>query len=130
MKPIIDLHQDLMLYVSKPEMYTDKSVQTGFDLIRKNNLKIVVASAFPAPKNENYLDPMTNTLIEKDLQSYNTFCRKNKDFIIIKNKKDVERVMNTKGLHGLILHIEGLNVFDQKDGWAMLERWYLLGVRS
>lgn len=130
MNKIIDLHQDLMLYVSKPELYKDKKNQTSFEALVRNNIKITIVSGFALPENEKYRDPSTHDLIEKDLKSYINFCKKNKDFIIVKNKKDLNRVIYSKNLYGLILHIEGLNFFNQKSSWKKLEKWYRMGLRS
>lgn len=129
MLPIIDLHQDLLLYVSRPDLYKDRD-QTSFKKIKDNNLKVVVASAFPVPKNEDFFDPKVNQLIENDLSTYNLYVEKNPEFIIIRNKKDLHYVMKTNGVHGLILHIEGLNVFNTKEGWSLLNHWYDMGLRS
>ncbi len=130
MKTIIDLHQDLMLYVSRPELYKDKYKQTSFEQIKKNNLKVVIASTFAVPKDENYLSPSANKMILQYLNSYRQYCKTHKEFIIIKNQKDLDRVLATKGLYGLILHIEGLNVFDKAKDWGTLDKFYKLGLRS
>lgn len=127
---MIDLHQDLMLYVSRPELYRDKHQQTSFEQIKKNGLKIVVASVFVVPEKEHYLDPTANVLMEESLRAYNDYCAAHPEFTIVKNRKDVRKVLSTDGLYGLILHIEGLNVFEAKTGWKMLERFYKLGLRS
>ncbi|MCX6703754.1 MAG: membrane dipeptidase [Candidatus Zambryskibacteria bacterium] len=129
MNPIIDLHQDLMLYISQPELYTDRG-QTSFEKIQNNNIKVTVVSAFVVPADGNYTSECMNDLIEKTLKDYVMYCDKNPSFRIIKNKDDLNTIMSTEGLYGLILHIEGLNTFDEITGWDTLERWYELGLRS
>ena len=129
MVPIIDLHQDLLLYTTRPELFKDTN-QTSFEKIKENNLKIVTVSAFPVPPEENFFNPISNDMIEEDLQKYLEYVTTHPEFVIIKKKEDVTRVMETEDLFGLILHIEGLNVFDEKSGWSMLERWYEIGLRS
>jgi membrane dipeptidase len=129
MKPLIDLHQDLLLYVSRPDLYSDRG-QTSFEQLKKNNIKVTIVSAFPAPENENYYSPVTNKLIEDDLVAYNEYVKVNPEFKIIRSLADFDEVLTTEGLFGLILHIEGLNVFDIHTDWDMLERWYKLGLRS
>lgn len=129
MQKIIDLHQDLMLYVAHPELQKDRQ-QTSFEQIKKNNIKVVVASAFVVPENEEYLSPTSSKLIEEELVHYNNYVREHSEFIIIKNQKDITRVLDTDGLFGLILHIEGLNYFDEQSDWKTLEYWYELGLRS
>jgi membrane dipeptidase len=127
---IIDMHQDLMLYISRPELYQDKHKQTSFEQIKKSYLKVVVASVFVVPEKENFLDPAANRLMEESLKDYRKYCAKHPEFMIIKDRKDLKKVLVTDGLYGLILHIEGLNVFDVKNDWEMLERFYSLGLRS
>lgn len=129
MKPIIDLHQDLMLYVSRPDLYQNTN-QTSFDQIKNNNIKITVVSAFPAPENDEFLNPITNILIEKDLIAYNEYVKDHSEFKIIRSENDIDEVLETENVYGLILHIEGLNVFNPKTDWDLLEKWYNLGVRS
>ncbi len=127
---IIDLHQDLMLYISRPELHRDAYPQTSFEQIKKSGIKVVVASAFVVPPKENFLDPSANMLIEESLRAYGHYCAENSEFIIIRDKKDLQKVLETDGYYGLILHIEGLNVFDKRKDWETLERFYKLGLRS
>src|SRR6187551_453199 len=129
MREIIDLHQDLLLYISRPDLYGNRS-QTSFEKLKGNNLKLTFVSAFPVPADENYLSPETNKQITKDLETYNDYCAAHPEFVIVRNKEDLSRVMVTDGLYGLILHIEGLNAFDPQTGWQLLEEWYQLGLRS
>jgi len=129
MFPLIDLHQDLMLYVSQPDLYKDRG-QTSFEKIKANNIKVAIVSAFPVPPGDDYLDPVTNELITRDLENYIAYAKTHPEFVIIKSKVDFDRVMATESLFGLILHIEGLNVFPGQERWDLLEKWYALGLRS
>ncbi len=129
MNPIIDLHQDLILYVSRPELYKDTG-QTSFEKLKNNNIKVTVVSAFVVPSDGDYKSDQMNGFIEKALKDYVMYCDKNPSFRIIKNKDDLNTVMSTEGLCGLILHIEGLNTFNEITGWDTLEQWYELGLRS
>ena len=117
---IIDLHQDLLL----------DQEQTNFERLKTNNVKIVVASAFPEPTDGDFLNPETNAIIERDLETYNRYVAKNPEFSIIKDRNDLEHVMETSVKFGLILHVEGLNAFEEPTGWETLERWHDLGLRS
>jgi membrane dipeptidase len=126
---IIDMHQDLMLYVSRPDLHKDHG-QTSFEKIKANNLKVVVASAFPAPENDDFLSLETNRMIEDQIGEYGRYVRDNPEFETIRSAADLERVMDAEGKFGLILHVEGLNAFEESNGWEMLERWYGLGLRS
>lgn len=128
---IIDLHQDLLLYISRPDLYpNDITKQTSFEQIKKNNLKVVIATTFPVPDDEDYTNPITNEMIEKDIIFYNEYCARHPEFLIIKNKEDFNRVLSDENLFGLIIHIEGLNVFNEDTDWGMLEHWYDMGLRS
>ncbi len=129
MTPIIDLHQDLLLYVTRPELYNDTE-QTNFEKIKENNLKVVTASAFPVPQNEDFLHASLPLFIEEDLKVYISYVREHPEWKIITNTDELEKTLQEKGTFGLILHIEGLNVFDTETGWETLQRWYDMGLRS
>jgi membrane dipeptidase len=126
--PIIDLHQDLLLHVERRDLYPGGHWQTSFEMLKRNNAKIIVASAFPVPDDHNFFNPAINELIEKDFESYRTYCKANPEWSVVKNGADVSAVLADKNRFGLLLHVEGLNVFS--DEWDMLERWYGLGWRS
>lgn len=126
--PIIDLHQDLLSHIRFGEQM-DQNKQTDFALIEQANIKCVTATAFPFPPEEDFFDPTTNDLIEEELTLYNQRCDELGNWTIIKSKTDFDNVMSSPDQFGLILHIEGLNVFPD-DGWEMLEKWYELGLRS
>ncbi|MCU0660410.1 MAG: membrane dipeptidase [Candidatus Pacebacteria bacterium] len=133
MKKIIDLHQDLLLYLKHPELYSDTKenrVQTSFEKLKENNIKVAIVSAFPVPEKEEYTNPITNIQITTELETYNQYCVTHPEFVIIKNKEDLDRIFSTDGLYGLILHIEGINSFDPNTDWLLLEQWYQLGLRS
>ncbi len=128
---IIDLHQDLMLYVTRPNLYpNDKSQQTSFEQLKKNNIKVVLASTFVVPDDENYFDPLINEMIERDIIAYTNYCESDSEFTIIKSNVDLDRAIATEDLYGIIIHIEGLNVFNPEIDWVMIERWYEMGLRS
>lgn len=129
MKTIIDLHQDLLLHIHHPELFPNKC-QTSFEMIKKHNLKIVTVSTFPAPKDNNHFDASITQMIENDLQTYVAYTKEHPEFVIIKTKEDAQKVLNTNGLHGLLLHVEGLNVFDHTKGWDTLSAWHGIGMRS
>ena len=129
MKTFIDLHQDLFLHIHHPELFPKKD-QTSFEMIKEYNLKIVTVSAFPAPKDNDQFNASVPHMIESDLRAYVEYTNNHPEFVVIKTKDDVRKVLATEGLYGLLLHVEGLNVFDRNDGWDMLERWYSIGLRS
>ncbi|MDO8517921.1 MAG: membrane dipeptidase [bacterium] len=126
--PVIDLHEDLLLHVSRRELYPADHWQTNFEMLKEQNFKVVVSTAFPVPPQENFFDPASNAIIEHDFQTYKKYCSECPEWSIIKNSSDVEAILKDDSRHGFLLHVEGLNVFD--GDWEMLERWYGLGWRS
>jgi membrane dipeptidase len=126
--PIIDLHQDLLAHLQNLEQFP-LGQQTSFEMLEKSNVKIVTATAFPMPKSEDQTDPICSELIEKDLNGYAEYAQKNPDWQIIRSARDVTNILETENRHGIIMHVEGLNLFDGSD-WNQLERWYELGWRS
>jgi membrane dipeptidase len=126
--PIIDVHQDLLVHINFREKY-NQNHQTDFELLAQSNVKIVVATAFPEPPDGNYFNPVTTDLITADFAAYHAWCVLHPEWSIVKTACDIARIMETPGAHGLILHIEGLNVCDEKL-WEQCEVWYTLGWRS
>lgn len=118
-----------MLCVSHPELYAG-AAQTSFEKLKENNVKVVLASALPLSKTGGDFDDSINDLIEKEILNYLDHCKRNPEFIIIKDAKDIDTIMDTEGLFGLIIHIEGLNIFDESKDWSRLEKWHELGLRS
>jgi membrane dipeptidase len=129
MKPeIVDLHQDLRLHVERRDLFPGDHWQTSFEMLKKANVKLTVASGFPVPPEENFLDPVANDLIEEDFVAYNKYCKENPDWFLVTKKIDLETLFAKQNQSGLLLHVEGLNAFSGE--WDMLERWYALGWRS
>lgn len=126
--PLIDLHEDLLLHINRRDLYPDHW-QTNFDMLERCDVRVTVATAFPVPPGENYFDPVSNDLIEKDFRAYGTHCQANDRWTLVRAAEDVRRCVQSHGPHGLLLHIEGLNVVGSGD-WDRLERWYDLGWRS
>lgn len=126
--PLIDLHQDLLAHIQNLEMFPF-GTQADFSMLERTHTKIVVATAFPLPPEDNFFDPVTNELIEKDFAGYMEKTRIDPNWSIIQSAADIDTVLKTEGKHGLILHVEGLNVVDETS-FDRLERWYQLGWRS
>ncbi len=126
--PLIDLHQDLLAHLNHLEMFP-RGTQTDFDMLKRQSTKIVTVTAFPIPPQDDYLNPVTNDLIEQDFEGYLRHTITDPSWVIIKNAHDLQRVLASHDLHGLLLHIEGLNVVSDAD-WPRLERWYDMGWRS
>ena len=125
--PIIDLHEDLLFHMNHRDLFSGQW-QTNPDMIRENKLKLVIATAFPVPSDENFFDPAVNEMIEHEFDSYNDLIKKEK-WSIIQTAKDVDRALEPDGSISLLLHIEGLNVINDQS-WDRLERWYAKGWRS
>lgn len=128
--PIIDLHQDILVHLRHKERF-GQSHQTGFADLEETGTKIVLASAFPVPDDMNFLDPLTNRLIEEDFLYYADHTKKYPHWSLVRNRDDLVSVMGNASKYGLVLHVEGLNAFeDTPDHWSMLDRWHQMGWRS
>jgi microsomal dipeptidase-like Zn-dependent dipeptidase len=123
---IIDLHQDLLAHINHKHEW-NQSDQTDWDALERNDVKCVVATAFPLPKNENWLDSITNDLIDRDFHEYVEFTHDRPNWELVTGGEQLKRIVDSDDLHGVLMHIEGLNVFP---GWDKLEQWYRLGWRS
>ena len=131
MEKVIDLHQDLMLHIKRPERYPTGSEQTSFALIEQSIAKIVVVTNFVVPKGEDYFAVESPTLMEDYIKEYLQYVEENNAWRIIKTKQDIVEVLALPNQRGFILSVEGMNVFsDTKDSWTLLERWYEKGLRS
>ena len=130
---IIDLHQDLLPYYKYGKKAMKKN-QTSWELLDEFDFKITL----PTANSWDYFwweskkpEPRLNDLIEKEFLSYQEYCQKSKVFNIIKNKEDFDKVWNNDNEKGIIVHIEGIDYFeDKKEYWEMLEKWYSYGWRS
>jgi len=128
--PLIDLHQDILSHLTHREIFAhDANLQTSFDLIQSQDIKLVCATAFPVPLSGDDFDPIVNQLIEDELIAYQQKTIIDLSWMLVKTQRDVDQVMRHGQPNGLLLHIEGLNVFP-KDGFALLDRWYDIGLRS
>ncbi len=131
MEKVIDLHQDLMLHIKQPERYPMGSEQTSFALIEKSIAKIVFVTNFVVPKGANYFATESPALMEDYIEEYLQYIDGNNAWRIIKTQRDIIEVLTLPNQRGLVLSVEGMNVFsDTEDSWALLERWYEKGLRS
>jgi membrane dipeptidase len=131
MKKIIDLHQDILLHQRSPSVYKYQN-QTSLNQVLASDIQIVFGTGFVFGEDDNIFDPNCLNLIEKDIDEYIRYEKNNENFLIIKNKDDLEKVDGQAGkITGLIIHIEGLNTFtDCIEDWARLETFYEKGLRS
>ena len=128
--PFIDLHQDLLAHINSREFF-GQNRQTDYAMIESCGPSVVVATAFPLPADENYLDAGTEFLIESDLRGYRAQCESSSRWNMILNASDIDATLADKNARGILMHVEGLNTMtDSNDSWAMLERWRLIGLRS
>ncbi|MSR85265.1 hypothetical protein EXS71_02415, partial [Candidatus Uhrbacteria bacterium] len=127
--PLLDLHEDLLLHINRRDLYPANHWQTNFDFLKRNQVKATFATAFPVPPKENFFDPASNDMIESDFAQYLSYCETHPEWMIVKTKADLELLFQRNDRHGLILHIEGLNVVSDAD-WPRLEKWYDMGWRS
>lgn len=126
--PLIDLHQDLSMHLQYAREI-GQNRQTDWQLLADQSAKVVVASAFPYPRDDNYFDPITNDQIEHDFRLYNDPAQTPAPWQVIRDRAGLRQVLADPAARGLILHIEGLNLAGD-DLWDRLERWYGLGWRS
>lgn len=123
--PIIDCHQDLLAHLRYRDVYKQNQ-QTDYAMLQRNNVICTVATAFPIPENEAWFHASANTLIERDLIDYQSHCACIPSWSITTGAESFNTPQN-----GLLLHIEGLNVFTgTPEDWTRLNRWYTLGLRS
>lgn len=127
--PIIDLHQDLLCHITRRDLFPSDEWQTNFEMIKQNDLRLVIATAFPVPPEENYFDPISNQIIEEEFLTYEKKTKDDLAWMLIRTGKDVDQVLTDPKQTGLLLHIEGLNVVDEQS-WDRLESWYQIGWRS
>lgn len=127
-RPVIDLHQDLLAHVNNLTDFPSGK-QTDFEMLKTANVKIVVATAFPLPPQDNYFDPSTNDLIEADFRAYVRHTQIDPAWSLVRSAQDVRRILSTAQAYGIIMHVEGLNVISEAD-WPRLQAWYELGWRS
>lgn len=125
---LIDLHQDLLLHIARPELFQTVT-QTSFEHLERANTKIVFSSAFPVPSNFDFFSPEINDLITEDFKMYHTYLRDHPNWNIIQHTQDIDEILAHPDKRGLILHIEGLNLFTKQD-WHYLDEWYDLDWRS
>ena len=131
---IIDLHQDLIPYLEEYEKDSLIKNQTSWDGLVKNNIKILL----PTANSWEYFNwenqkpqPKLNDLITINFEKYNKEVKERDSFVLIKNKNDFGNVLKDDNKTGLILHLEGVDYFeDKKEYWDLLEKWYEMGWRS
>ena len=122
---LFDLHQDLMTHVRFGKKF-GQSPQTSFESIRNSPIDLVVATAFPCPPLDDQYHDTVPSLITEELELYQNFIKENTDWKLIQVGNDL-LIDQQK----ILLHIEGLNVFDGSDAsWDQLDHWRQLGVRS
>lgn len=127
---LIDLHQDLLLHLNKQEFFKDTN-QTSWEMLEEVGTKILVATAFPVTKNLDWFSEENNDLIASDFNEYITYCKESPHWQLITSAEEIDTVMRSENQRGIVMHIEGLNVFNGTDEhWAMLKRWHEMGWRS
>ena len=125
---IFDLHQDLMAHIRFKDVF-GQTDQTDFKSIYDSDIDLVVATAFPLPPENDQLHQSVPDLITEELHLYQKYVDDNKTnqaWQIVQSAQDLT-AKQTK----LLLHLEGLNLFDgSHSAWQQLDRWLKLGVRS
>lgn len=122
---IFDLHQDLLTHLRFGEQF-GQSPQTSFESIASSQIDLVVATAFPCPPLDDQYHDSVSGLITEELELYQDFLHKHPDWQLVLSADDL-----LSGNQKMLLHLEGLNVFDgSTKSWDQLKVWQALGVRS
>lgn len=125
----IDLHQDLLLHLRRRDLFRSKEYQTSFQQLQNSGVRLVLASGFALPDNDDVFDHFVLGLLEKDFSEYCQYCRQHLQWVIVRSSQDLHELFKSDDRFGLILHIEGLNVVDDSS-WGLFEQWYQMGWRS
>lgn len=122
---IYDLHQDLLTHLRFGGQF-GQSPQTSFESIKKSDIDLVVTTAFPCPPGDDQYHETVPTLITEELKMYIEYVQNNPDWKLVATADDLQ-----SDKQKILLHLEGLNVFDGSDvAWQQLDDWVALGVRS
>ncbi len=122
---IFDLHQDLLTHLRFGEQF-GQSPQTSWDDIKKSDIDLVIATAFPCPPGDDQYHNSVPDLITEELQMYVDYLQEQLDWKLVAGAADLDSKKQK-----IILHLEGLNVFNGSAAdWKQLHDWVALGVRS
>jgi len=120
-----DLHQDLMTHLRFADVL-GQSHQTSFADIAASDIDLVIATAFPFPPGDDQYHESVPTLITEELGMYRDFLAQHDNWQLVRTASDLDSFKQK-----IILHLEGLNVFDGSPvAWAQLRSWVQSGVRS
>ncbi len=126
--PFIDLHEDLQSHLDHLDLFLHGK-QTDFSLLEQAGAKLVVATAFPLPPRDDFFDPATDALIEREFEAYRHHVQTDPRWRLVRDAEDLRAVLAAPDARGLLLHVEGLNVMDERN-FEKLERWHAMGWRS
>lgn len=132
MRPVFDLHQDLLPFERGLFPSSTSPGQTSFDSLAESDVRVVVATAFGYGSSGTLHDRDVNDAIEEQMSAYAARLRDSPGWLPVRRDMDVDRALRGgDGIvrRGLLLHVEGLHVFGRGD-WERLERWHRLGWRS
>jgi membrane dipeptidase len=122
---LYDLHQDLMTHLRFRERL-QQTQQTDWDMLEGSETDLLIATAFPFPDNDDQLDLVVAELITEELELYRQYVASSDAWQLVTRASDLDSSQKK-----LLLHIEGLNVFDGiENSWTQLRQWVELGVRS
>lgn len=118
--PIVDLHTDFVLSCYKKGEEFKSKKQINLNLIKKGKIKIFF-SGFSYDDIFNDTDKQVNVLLK-------VIKNKKNNLHLIKSKKDLDYVLNSKTKKGVILHLEGSKIIDEK--LILFNKLYEIGLRS
>lgn len=124
--PVVDAHLDLPYEIFLRKKIGEKNIIKSRYLtsFKKAGIKIVIGAIFSNP----FFD--SSTELKNALNQINEIKKeinKNEDIILIKAKKDIEKVLSSDKI-GIILSLEGLEPIGSDI--SLLETFYDLGVRA
>lgn len=123
--PIIDLHQDLSLYVNFPEQRSslDAAEQTGVEVLKSSNLKLVLATGFSDAEMGNSTTEDHFLQMKKDIYFYKQY------FGLVSSFSDIEKSLE-QSRTSLLFHIEGLDFVTDDSDLEKLNELHSNGLRS
>jgi membrane dipeptidase len=129
-KIIFDAHQDVLSYVTfGMKKMGNKVKQTGFEELVVSPIKLVTASVFLDPKETSSLNNLEKIeSIKKQIKKYLSVIQRNRNLMLVKSKKDLAVLMNSKAT-GILIHIEGIDFITDKN-LGVINEFYELGLRS
>lgn len=95
--------------------------QSDLPRLKKGGVKLVFGSSFSEKADVKE--------IERQIKFYLSLVNNNKEFCLIRSKRDLEDLMKSQKI-GILLHIEGLDFIKSEDDLKIIDYFSKIGVRS